>query len=349
MGQEPRLRLGPDRLHLVVFGPGFGESIVLRVPENTWIVVDSCRTGKDSPARTLLREHGAHWSCLVLTHPHLDHAAGFDSLLDHPGTGPVGLAAPMAEDTFQWVNSPDPVRHYREGTREAALAAVHSRWEVDPGSRWDLRRGDRRQVGDAAITVLHPDEPTRAAAPSDPNRLSSALLVEWRNVRILLGGDVLSEDWRDIASAYPDLARHAALKMPHHCSLGATHESWGRDGRRRLWVATPWNLGSKHPDARDGKGLDWALRHVEAVHLTGLPVGHNLQGAVPFETTRRELAEEARPAVLRGALPGGRVFRPAPDDPGGDDFFCYVHAVFNADGTLEECVHGPGAVIVRDW
>ncbi len=30
-------------LYCIVFGPGFGESILLRNPEHDWVVVDGCR------------------------------------------------------------------------------------------------------------------------------------------------------------------------------------------------------------------------------------------------------------------------------------------------------------------
>jgi len=36
-------------LYLIVYGPGFGESIVLRDPAGAWIVVDGCLANGGSP------------------------------------------------------------------------------------------------------------------------------------------------------------------------------------------------------------------------------------------------------------------------------------------------------------
>ncbi len=144
-----------DRLYLYVFGPGFGESIVLRFPGGTWMIVDGCRIAGRSPAAELLDREGALWSCVALTHPHLDHAAGLDVVLGLPGEGPVGCASPRLEDPGLWSGSSDPERHLRSGALETVMAAIHDRWSTDPDSRWLLRRGDERQVGPARVRVLH--------------------------------------------------------------------------------------------------------------------------------------------------------------------------------------------------
>jgi len=58
--------LEADRLYLFVFGPGFGESILIRVPPNLWIVIDSCYIADKAAALQVLPRYGGECSCLVL-------------------------------------------------------------------------------------------------------------------------------------------------------------------------------------------------------------------------------------------------------------------------------------------
>lgn len=79
------MKLRDELLYLIVYGPGFGESSVLREPEGSWVVLDGCLARNRSCPAELLAQHGAAWSGIILTHPHRDHALGLDSVLDRPG------------------------------------------------------------------------------------------------------------------------------------------------------------------------------------------------------------------------------------------------------------------------
>lgn len=105
---------------------------------------------------------------------------------------------------------------------EAAFAAVDA---FDPGRHWALRRGGRRPVGTATVEVLHPSDEDLARFGGQPNRLSSALWVEWEDARLLLGSDLETPDWESLSGAYPNLGRHDLLKVPHHCPLAGASGS----------------------------------------------------------------------------------------------------------------------------
>jgi beta-lactamase superfamily II metal-dependent hydrolase len=73
-----------EYLHLWLFGPGIGESQVLRLPGNYWMVVDSCVGGEVVLPLELLREcevEALH--LLVLTHPHADHYQGLEQIMTY--------------------------------------------------------------------------------------------------------------------------------------------------------------------------------------------------------------------------------------------------------------------------
>lgn len=168
-------------LVVIVFGPGFGESIAIRVPPDTWIVVDGCKTGEVSPAAQLLADHHKSWSCVVLTHRHEDHSIGLDDVLAQDGTGPIGCAAPLIDDPENWTKSDDAEFHLIKGTTEHVLATINDRWRANPSTRWELSKGSVQTVGDAVLTSLWPDATALSEYRSvDTNSLSSPLLVRWK-------------------------------------------------------------------------------------------------------------------------------------------------------------------------
>jgi len=338
------VNLRDDLLYLIVYGPGFGESVLLRDPAGTWVVVDGCLTNHKSCPAELLDEHDASWSGVVLTHPHVDHVLGLDRVLERPGAGPIGCAVPKLRAPESWQASLDPDTHLRRGTVEHVLSILHDRWTSDPACRWQMQRGDVRRLGQMELKVLHPSEELSASPPADPNRLSTALLATWGNIRLLLGSDVPSLDWTEIAREFEGLGNHAALKFPHHGSHGAVHVSWGEGRRDRVWIVTPFSRGRGLPRYEDHHGLAWALEHVEKVHLTGLPVKHELQGRVPYETSRAALLDGSAPLAATRTLGKLRFeLRPEPTEEN-----CFVAAGFDPDGQLQDLQHGPGAVIVRE-
>jgi beta-lactamase superfamily II metal-dependent hydrolase len=75
------------RLEVHVLGAGKGESVILRLPNGGWGVVDCCASSSNDSQKNstlrFLREHGAtELEFLCLTHPHDDHYRGMSHLLD---------------------------------------------------------------------------------------------------------------------------------------------------------------------------------------------------------------------------------------------------------------------------
>jgi hypothetical protein len=338
--------LRPGLLYLFVFGPGKGESIVIRVPDDTWIVIDSCRINKGSAAARLLRQFGAQWSCLVLTHRHDDHYRGFLELFELLGSGPLGCADPTVVDWRATAGSGDAEAHRRQGQLEQIITLIHNRWRADPDARWLTYRGTDRRVGRATLYSLHPEEAfAKGYTGANPNELSSAILLEWERVRLLLASDVVNPHWDAITVAFPRVRDHQAMKAPHHGSRGAVHPGYAAGPRERLWIVTPFSPQDL-PRFADGDGVYLLLQAVSALHLTGLPVAHSHQAATPCETTRAAYRDGRHPVPLTVGLPGGDRMVLAPSPPG--DFPCCVAASFAPDGSRVELEYGPGCVVVTE-
>lgn len=80
--------VGPsdDEVELIVFGPGYGESIAVHVGDNKWLLVDSCfDSAKRKPASLdYLERIGVPFDCvevIVATHWHDDHVKGLAEIV----------------------------------------------------------------------------------------------------------------------------------------------------------------------------------------------------------------------------------------------------------------------------
>jgi glyoxylase-like metal-dependent hydrolase (beta-lactamase superfamily II) len=75
-----------DEAEVSVFGPGFGECLVVHLGNNDWIVVDSCTDAESKRPvaleylETIGVDAATHVSLVIATHWHDDHIGGFGKL-----------------------------------------------------------------------------------------------------------------------------------------------------------------------------------------------------------------------------------------------------------------------------
>ena len=74
-----------DQIEVSLFGPGYGECVVLHVGDGAWVIVDSCIDQDDNPvALKYLNEIGIdlaqNVNLIVATHWHDDHIRGLGRL-----------------------------------------------------------------------------------------------------------------------------------------------------------------------------------------------------------------------------------------------------------------------------
>ncbi len=351
----PVAALRPDLLYVVLFGPGYGESIAVRVPPNDWLVVDSLTVHgerrRSNPALELVRREGGELRGLVLTHPHHDHADGFDLLVDAPVTGFLGCVIGYVTGWREWISKQDAEEQLRHAAVESALNAIADRWERMPHLRWELDAGTSRPLGNATVHALHPDrgEASKFGWPPhrDPNRIATPLLIEWEGVRILLGSDLLRPGWTRILEriAPRRLNEHHLLKVPHHGSSGAQHRDvLAPCGRSRAWLLTPWTTGGRRlPRFDDGEGISRLLETEREVHLTTV-VGRG--GATGHIRVDRETAHAGTfgPAPRARLLGRSIVARPRSLQAAAGEAF--IVAGFAEDGSLPHLQFGDAALTI---
>lgn len=209
-----------DALTVYCFGPGPGEAIVAAVPEDRWIVVDSCLQDGANVSLLLLQRFGVKRLALAaLTHPDADHYRGFTEILDHHDVEKT-WAYPYALTRRELLAG--LARKNPKDSRWAGLSAT----VVNLERAMSTNRGAQvfalqsRKVGDAVVHCVAPSpadmaneskrlgELHRKVLAEEPltdedgyllrgkkldgsgNGLSLALVLEWRGQRICLGGDV---------------------------------------------------------------------------------------------------------------------------------------------------------------
>lgn len=359
----------PGELTLYAFGPGFGEAMVVHLPDGLWMVVDCCvHDGVNLPLALLDAFDVEQIDLLVLTHPDLDHIRGIDALLtrkrvDRVWRYPHGhmvrdfLALQLKRE------GPHPDRRLASLFQfHQALHAAIERGEIEVHSggvdalRWSGRAEqyevacvaptafDAHRMGrqfDAVLDLhrggVEPSERLLAFLCGErgwsdrPNAVSLALAIHWGDVRLVLGGDV-----------------ECGTEHPSSGWKGIVRRLMG-DGRRpdrRALLRDPALVKVAH----HGSGGAFA-REAWDLHTHSRPVPLGL--IMPFEAHRLpdlgtllHLGERVGEVVLTGEVDAERLdkagwHRAGPASP---DLEAPVFALsFGSDGTFTAARFGDRA------
>jgi competence protein ComEC len=198
-------RRGDGLLHATFLDVGQGDSVFLRFPHGTTLLVDAgglaARSSFDIGDRIVapvLRATGtARLEFMALTHGDPDHIGGASAILREFRAKQVWEGIPVPP--FQ------PLQLLREQARSI-------------GSKWsNLKAGDRFQIDGVDLLVVHPDLPDweRQRVRNDDSLVFD---LRWGDVSLLLTGDIGRSVERARLSNIPP-APMRIVKIPHHGSL----------------------------------------------------------------------------------------------------------------------------------
>lgn len=219
----------PDEIEVSLFGPGYGEAVVLHVGAGKWIVVDSCiEPDSRQPAalrylRDLRLDADNAVKLIVATHWHDDHIRGLAPILHECSSASIAISDALAKDEFLALTAlydKSPVRR-NSGLNEFILVfrtldERRARGAPFASPKWALTdrllfRDDIRlpsQTVQAEVSSLSPSDASllqskvafaqlwpeagtvRRVPSVSPNHTSVALWVEIGHHRILLGADL---------------------------------------------------------------------------------------------------------------------------------------------------------------
>ncbi len=195
---------GDGRLHVTFLDVGQGDATLVRFPNGAAWLVDagglpegsSYDIGDRVVAPVLRRAGIRRLETLVITHADADHVGGALSLLREF----------RARDVWEGVPVP-PL---------STLLTLH-RAAAAGGSRWvNVQGGDRLSIAGVEVIVHHPP---LAEWEREDVRNDDSIVIEllWRNVSIVLTGDIGRDVEHSITAAFAPVPLRV-LKVPHHGS-----------------------------------------------------------------------------------------------------------------------------------
>jgi Metallo-beta-lactamase superfamily len=260
LGRSPPL---PDLIEVTVIGPGFGESIVIHVGSNQWVIVDSCVDSRTrAPAalaylNTLGVDPSVAVKLIVASHWHDDHIGGMSVLLEACPAADFVCSAALSTKEFLGISctfNESPLSRSGSGVGEIQRSFLCTkrrrrapRWVV--GNRLIRMVDETKGETICEITALSPTDhefsrflgslaklmpqrgTTKYRMPSPtPNDISVALWFKVGTEDILLGADL--EEHGDsrrgwtavIASRDRPKGLAGFYKVAHHGSVTAHHD-----------------------------------------------------------------------------------------------------------------------------
>lgn len=313
-------QLESSPLSLLAFGPGFGESLLIRTPEGRWIAVDSTTRQRKrravNPTLAALDAYEAELDVVLLTHPHEDHVKGLRDLIERCRTNAiVATVEPLMRvpSSYAVATEADDAAALTGGASIAAHIAIQQAW-ASGHRKWTVTAGSTIDVGGCKLEVLVPDADVLSefakGANFDLNDLSAAVRVTWaQGGDLVLGADATAIAWEDVRKRIEpaDLLACRPVKVPHHGSENAIHQlliNEHKSDSNRPLVVTPWTSGAGLPRFEPGRGVDRLLRSADALHLTSVPSevsGRVRFGEVFASLSRKEIVDDtgADPLSIR--------------------------------------------------
>lgn len=286
---------GKNEFELTLFGPGYGESVVLHVGGGAWVIVDSCVDTDGTPQALRYLESidvnaAETVRLIVATHWHDDHIRGISRLVEVCDRATFCCASVLLRREF--LTAVGALEGRPPSGLGSGLKEVHSVFSrlASVASIPKLAIANRTifVTGGCEIRALSPDDAnfinflrtmgsllsgpgkTRIRIPSlSPNDVSVALWVKVGEVTVLLGSDLEKRGWTAVLeNVAPIEGKASVFKVPHHGSEDA-HEPGVWKQMLELEphaVLTPWRRGNRTlPTQRD---VNRILSHTPNAYAT---------------------------------------------------------------------------------
>ena len=262
-----------QEIEIVLFGPSYGESMLVHVGYGEWIIIDSCVDDQGNPyALSYLEAINADLnavSLIVTTHWHTDHVRGMIKQVKNCRNAKFCCALPLCKKEFLAKIGELNHNHFiKSGTGAEELYAVFSHLESQKDRiMYAMANKYIFKTKECEIYTLSPSDKThqkflqnieneflnigeakRRISPLSPNEVSVVLWIRIGNIKLLLGADLEEQGWKDILQNEIKPEGHASVfKVSHHGAESA-HSS-------KVWeamldpnpiaVLTPWYLAGK--------------------------------------------------------------------------------------------------------
>ena len=252
-----------DQIELTIFGPGYGECVVVHLGEDQWIVVDSCvDTATGNPvALDYFEAIGVSpqkaVKLIVISHWHDDHVRGLSEIVSSCPKASVCTSAALTQKEFlshvlnyQNILTKTTPSGVKEIEKILKIFTVSSSPPITKAfaNRTVLTLPAKGTANSCVVTTLSPsdkeyddflkgivalmpsDKKTKMRSPSlKPNNVAVAIWIETGDVKMLLGSDLEekgdpSSGWSAIVQSKERPRGSASIfKIPHHGSVTGHH------------------------------------------------------------------------------------------------------------------------------
>lgn len=311
-----------DEIELSLFGPGYGESALIHIGNDSWVIVDSCLNAESQPAALdYLRGIGSNPAnvvrLIVATHWHDDHIRGMGEIVELCHDASFCCAGALLKTEFLaavGALESNPVTPNGSGMRELykAFSLLEQRntrpvfafanrriFNRNGCEIWSLSPFDKEYAGFLLEigSLIPKDYETKKRIPSlTPNKVAVVLLIKVDETVLLLGSDLERPGWLDIldATERPNW-RASVFKVPHHGSDDAHEE--------RVWsemllgepiaLLAPWQRGGRElPTEGDVQRI---LSYTPAAYSTTLRISRRARaGDSAVQRTIMEMGANIR-------------------------------------------------------
>lgn len=272
---------GTGDFEITLFGPGYGECIVLHVGDGIWVLIDSCVDADGKPAALkYLDEIGLDPAkvvdLVVATHWHDDHIRGMAQLVTTCSKAAFCCAAALCKTEFLTTVGTlaasstsrassglreihGVITQLAERASEPTHALANRRVFVrDNCEIWSLSPDDgvfQSFLGSMDDLLPGMNRTKRRARSLSPNDVAVVLWVRVGDITVLLGSDLERRGWvRILQSRERPPGQASVFKVPHHGSQNADEPDVWRQMliSEPVALVTPWQLGSNAlPNRRD--------------------------------------------------------------------------------------------------
>lgn len=269
MGLINTMGLLDQTIEIVVFGKGVGESILFRVKDDKWIVIDSFiePSSKLPIALKYFRDNNMRIDDIVgilCTHWDDDHIRGISDIIKvHSNTLPVVMPIVLKDKR---------VREYVKSKITSNTPCITEFMRVLELKRQNKcsvfraisdRNLYRREINDRTVVfialspnddqyedffnsiVLSDEIEKKRGSSSFENSISIATYAETNGDSILLGGDLENSKnggWKDICKNSNTLNKCHVIKVPHHGSVNAYYDDvWSLLVEKPIAIVTRYN------------------------------------------------------------------------------------------------------------
>jgi competence protein ComEC len=209
--------LGNPHLRITSLDVGQGEATLVQFPHGKTMLIDgggfynnSFDLGEKVVAPTLWKKKIKHIDFVVLSHPHPDHLNGLVYIVKNFTVQEV------------WTNGEkvrsEPFEDFERTIAKKGIKKLVLTREVA-----------HRTINRVGVEVLHPPASACQSPPTsyskDINNRSLVLRLTYKDITLLLTGDISREVERDLMQTVPSL-KSTILKVPHHGSATSSSSAF---------------------------------------------------------------------------------------------------------------------------